>query len=155
MSKIKSCFIWNPNVQNLSIGPYSTRRKFLPSDLFYHQFLRSSNNNYHEENCLSVSLSIYLSTCGSAVLLLYLGRIFSLRILYTVGRTLGLAVSPFQGRYLYREQHKHRINAHTDIHASSRIRTHDPMVRAGEDSSRFRPHDHCNRQGKNYDLFKI
>jgi hypothetical protein len=32
-----------------------------------------------------------------------------------------------------------------DIHVTSRIRTHDPSVRAGQDSSCFRPHDHCDR----------
>jgi hypothetical protein len=29
----------------------------------------------------------------------------------------GWAMSPSLGRYLHTEQHKHRINAHTDIHA--------------------------------------
>jgi hypothetical protein len=33
----------------------------------------------------------------------------------------------------YTEQHRHRINANTDIHALSGIRTHDPSVRADED----------------------
>jgi hypothetical protein len=42
-------------------------------------------------------------------------------------------------------QHNHRINAHTDIHASCGIRTHDPSVCAGEDSSCFRPPGHCDR----------
>jgi hypothetical protein len=45
---------------------------------------------------------------------------------------LGRGISPSQGRYLHTEQHKHRINAHTDIHASSGIRTHFPSVRVGE-----------------------
>jgi hypothetical protein len=40
-------------------------------------------------------------------------------------------VNSSQGRYL----HNHRINAHTNIHASSGIRTHDRSVRAGENSS--------------------
>jgi hypothetical protein len=43
---------------------------------------------------------------------------------------LGRSISPSQGRYLHTEQHKHRINAHTNIHALSGIRTHDPSVRA-------------------------
>jgi DNA-binding sugar fermentation-stimulating protein len=33
-----------------------------------------------------------------------------------------------------------------NIHASSGIRTHDPYVRAGEDSSCFRPRGHCDRR---------
>jgi hypothetical protein len=43
-------------------------------------------------------------------------------------------------------QHKHRTNAHTDIHASSWIRTHDHSVWAGEDSSCPTPRGHCDRQ---------
>jgi hypothetical protein len=40
----------------------------------------------------------------------------------TVG-LFGRGISPSQGRYLQTGQHKHRINAHTDIHALSGIRT--------------------------------
>jgi hypothetical protein len=47
---------------------------------------------------------------------------------YTGGRTLGRVISPSQGRYLHTAQHKHRINTHTEIHALSEIRTHDPSV---------------------------
>jgi hypothetical protein len=39
----------------------------------------------------------------------------------------------------YTGQHKHRINAHTNTHASSGIWTLDPSVRASEDSSILRP----------------
>jgi hypothetical protein len=52
----------------------------------------------------------------------------------TVG-LLGLLISPSQGRYLHTGQHKHRINAHTDIRALNGIRIHNPSVRASEDSS--------------------
>jgi hypothetical protein len=42
---------------------------------------------------------------------------------------LGRGISPSQGLYLYTEQHKHKINTHnTGIHASSGIRTHDPIL---------------------------
>jgi hypothetical protein len=69
--------------------------------------------------------------------------LFSFVIFFTqsVG-LLGRGISPPQGRYLHTEQHKHRINTHTDIHASSGIRTHDSSVRAGEDSSYIRPRGH-------------
>jgi hypothetical protein len=33
----------------------------------------------------------------------------------------------------------------THIHASSEIQTHDPSVRATEDSTHFRPHGRCDR----------
>jgi hypothetical protein len=62
----------------------------------------------------------------------------------TVG-LLGRVISPSQGRYLHTEQHKHRINAHTDNHALSGIRIHDPSNRASEDSSCLRQRGHCDR----------
>jgi hypothetical protein len=52
---------------------------------------------------------------------------------------------PTQGRYLHTGQHRHRINAYTDILALSGIRTNDPRVRASEDSSCRRPRGHCDR----------
>jgi hypothetical protein len=62
----------------------------------------------------------------------------------TVG-LFGRVISPSQGRYLNTGQHKHRINAYTDIHASSGIRAHDPSIRASEDSSCLRPRGYCDR----------
>jgi hypothetical protein len=38
---------------------------------------------------------------------------------------------------------KNRINAHTNIHALSGIRTRDPSVRANKDSSFLRTRGHC------------
>jgi hypothetical protein len=63
-------------------------------------------------------------------------------------QTVGLlkqVISPSQGRYLHTEQHKHRINAYTDIHALSGIRTQDHSFRGSEDSSCLRPRGHCDR----------
>jgi hypothetical protein len=54
------------------------------------------------------------------------GLFFSFVIIFTqMVRLLGRGISPSQGRNLYTE-YKHRINAHTDIHALSGIRNHDP-----------------------------
>jgi hypothetical protein len=39
---------------------------------------------------------------------------------------------------------------HTDVHALSGIRTHDPSVRAGEDGSCLRLRDHCDRRVEMY-----
>jgi hypothetical protein len=74
------------------------------------------------------------------------GLFFSFVIFFTqtVG-LLGRVISPSQGRYLHTGQHKHRINAHTDIHALSGIRTYDPSVRASEDGSCLTPRGHCDR----------
>jgi hypothetical protein len=74
------------------------------------------------------------------------GLFFSFIILFTqtVG-LLGWVISPSQGRYLHTRQHKHRINAHTDIHALNGIWTHNPRVQASEKSSCLRPCGHCNQ----------
>jgi hypothetical protein len=55
-------------------------------------------------------------------------------------------ISPSQGLYVHRGQHKHTINAHTHIHALSVIRTDKPSVQASEDSSCRRLRGHCNRR---------
>jgi hypothetical protein len=55
-------------------------------------------------------------------------------------------ISPSQGRYLDTGQHEHRIDLHTNIRALSWIRTHDPSVRAGEDSSCLKPRGHYDRR---------
>jgi hypothetical protein len=44
---------------------------------------------------------------------------------------------------------------HTDIHASSGIRNHDPSVLAGEDSSCLRPRGHCDRRTGMYSCSKM
>jgi hypothetical protein len=62
----------------------------------------------------------------------------------TVG-LLGGVISPSQDLYVHTGRHKHRINAHTDIHALSGIRNHDLSVRTSEDSSCLRPRGHCDR----------
>jgi hypothetical protein len=61
----------------------------------------------------------------------------------TVG-PLGRVISPSEGRYIRKGQHKHRINTYTaNIHVLSGIQTHDPSVRASEDSSCLRPCGCC------------
>jgi hypothetical protein len=79
--------------------------------------------------------------------LLGLGRFFSFLILYAVGRTPWTGDQPVaRSLYLHTAQHKHSINAYnTDIYSLCGIRTHDPNVRASEDSSRYRPRGHCDR----------
>jgi hypothetical protein len=69
------------------------------------------------------------------------GEFLSFVILFTVCRT------PWTGDQLVaRPLPTHRTaQTHTDMHASSGIRTHDPSVRAGEDSSCLRPHSRLYR----------
>jgi hypothetical protein len=69
---------------------------------------------------------------------------FKIFLTQTVG-LLGRVISPSQGRYQHRGQHKHRTNAHTDTHALYGIRTHVPSARESEDSSCPRPRGHCDR----------
>jgi hypothetical protein len=64
-----------------------------------------------------------------------------LRDLFTqTAGLLGRVISSSQGG-----QHKHRINAHTDIHTLSGIRMHDPSVPANEDSLCLRQRGYCDR----------
>jgi hypothetical protein len=67
-------------------------------------------------------------------------------LFYTVGRLLVREISPSQGRYLHTGQHKHRIYVNSDIRALSQIRTHDPSVREGKDSSCLRPRGNCDQR---------
>jgi hypothetical protein len=91
----------------------------------------------HITSIVSIYLSIYLFMYLYSPLL-DLGRFFSFFILYTVGRT------PWMGdQSVARPQHKHRINAYTDIHALSWVRTHDSSVWASEDCSCLTPRSHC------------
>jgi hypothetical protein len=78
--------------------------------------------------------------------LLVPGFSFSFVIFFTqtVG-LLGRMISPSQGPYLHTGQHKHRINAYTDIHALNGIRTHEPSVRDTEDSSCLSTRGHRDR----------
>jgi hypothetical protein len=77
------------------------------------------------------------------------GLFFSSVIIFTqTVELLGRVISPSQGRYLYTGQPKHRINAYTDIHVLSGIRTPHPNVRASEDGSCLRPCGHCDRRVK-------
>jgi hypothetical protein len=62
----------------------------------------------------------YLFIYGCTVLV-DLGRFFSFLIYTQSVGLLGRGISPSQGNYLHREQHKHRINAHR----------HTPMPRVG------------------------
>jgi hypothetical protein len=49
--------------------------------------------------------------------------LFTFVIFTRTAGPLGRVVCPSQGRYLHTGQHKHRINAHTDIHALDRSAT--------------------------------
>jgi hypothetical protein len=75
--------------------------------------------------------------------------VFQFLNLYTVGST------PWRGdQPLAMPLPIHRTtqtqNKHTDIHASSGIRTNDASVRAGEDGSCLRSRGHCDRYSSNY-----
>jgi hypothetical protein len=77
--------------------------------------------------------------------LLDLGHFFSSLILYTVGRT------PWTGdQSVARALPAHRTTQtetkRIDIDPLSGIRTHDPSVRANEDSSCLRPHGLCDQR---------
>jgi hypothetical protein len=83
----------------------------------------------------------YLPICRPIHLsMLDLGRSFSFLIQYTVGKT------PWTGDHsVARPLPTHR-KTHTDIHALSGIRTHDPSVRASKDSLCLRRRGNCDRR---------
>jgi hypothetical protein len=86
-----------------------------------------------------------LKSCLSLALQPFVGPrpLFSFLIFYTVGRTPWTGDQPSQGRYLHTGQYKHNKRTQTSMPCG--IRTHDPSVRAGEDSSCLRPRGHCDR----------
>jgi hypothetical protein len=58
-------------------------------------------------------------------------------LFHTDGRTPCRVISPSRGRYLHTGQHKHRINAHTEVHALSGIRT--PRSQHSSERRQFMP----------------
>jgi hypothetical protein len=92
---------------------------------------------------------LYLSIYGSTVLLLGLGSFFSFLILYTVDRTPWMGDRPVV-RPLPTQDNTNTEYTHTDIHALSGIRTHDPRVRGSEENSCLRQSSHCDRQTSGY-----
>jgi hypothetical protein len=68
------------------------------------------------------------------------------RLFYTVGRTLWTGDQPVAIPLPTRSTtQRQNINAHTDFNVLSGIRTHNPRVRASEDSSCLRPRGNCDR----------
>jgi hypothetical protein len=98
-----------------------------PDSLSWASHCSAAQAIFHRLNQLLLLLWFYSP-------LLDLGCFFSFLIhIQSVG-LLGRGISPSQGRYL-----------HIDIYASSGTPTHDPNVRADEDSSCLRPRGHCDR----------
>jgi hypothetical protein len=96
-------------------------------------------------NLLPTYLPTYLPTSGSAGLCWTLAAVsVSWSFTQSVG-LLGRGISPSQGRYLHTQDSTNTELTHTDINASRGIRTHDPSVSAGEDSSCLRPRGHYDR----------
>jgi hypothetical protein len=74
-----------------------------------------------------------------------LGHFFSFLILYTVGRTFRKSDQPV-ALPLPTHRTTQTQNKRTQYsHALSGIQTHDPRIRASEDSSCLRPRSHCER----------
>jgi hypothetical protein len=115
----------------------------LSGSIYFYCVRYNITGGHVSTNYLSIYLYFYLSVCLQP--LWTLAAFFNFLIYTQSVGLLGRVMNPSQGRYLHTEQHKNRINAQTDIHASSGIRTHDPSVRAGEDGSCSRPCGHCDR----------
>jgi hypothetical protein len=65
------------------------------------------------------------------------------KTLWTVDHTVARPLSTHAYIYIHTHTHTH---THTDINSWSGIRTHDPYVWAGEDSSCLTPRSHWGRQ---------
>jgi hypothetical protein len=79
-----------------------------------------------------------LACSGSEFIFLKLMNLFG-----QLAGLLGRGISPTQGLYLHRTTQHRKTRTH--IHASGWIRTHDPSVRAVEDSTCLRPLGHWDR----------
>jgi hypothetical protein len=55
---------------------------------------------------------------------------------------------------IYTQNYTNTELTYTDTRVSSGIRTHDPIVQAGEDSSCLRPRGHCDRR-RNTQIMKL
>jgi hypothetical protein len=87
----------------------------------------------------------YIFTYNSTALFWVLAAFSASSSLTQYVRLLGRWIS----RYLHTGQHKHRINAHTDMHALNGIRTHNSSVSAGEECSCLTRHGDRDRlQGR-------
>jgi hypothetical protein len=97
--------------------------------------------------CLSVCLSVRLYVCLSMALQPFVWPLplCNFLILYTVGKTPWTGGSARHKAATCTHDSTDTEKTHTDIHASGGIRTHDPSVWAGEDSSCLRPSGHCDR----------
>jgi hypothetical protein len=79
------------------------------------------------------------------IIIIDLQPFVGLRPLFQVFDLIHSRCTPWTGdQPVARPLPKHRIR--TDFHASSWIPTHDPSVRASEDSSCLRPRGHSDRQ---------
>jgi hypothetical protein len=115
--------VWNSETVTVTCSHGSVR-----IHLFIHSFIR---------------LFIHKWLCS---LLFGPGLFFSFVVFLTqTAELLGRVISSSQDLYLHTGQYKHRINSYTDIRALSGIRTHEPSVRASEDSSCLRPCGHYDR----------
>jgi hypothetical protein len=115
-----------PSVRCLSVQ--NVRIRCLIASHYFHVAWHS----YKTRIVCFITKSIYLwlhSPCGPRSLFQFLN-------LYTVGRTPWTGDQPVA---------THTEKSHSDIHASSGIRTHDPSVRAGEDSLCLRRRGRCDR----------
>jgi hypothetical protein len=120
--------LWGYKVEWKSVSRGTGRKK-----VEYYWFMPSSSSS---------SSSSRISPLG-----LFRFRILFFETYEFIGQLVGLlgrGIGPMQGLYLHRTT-QHR-KTWTHIHASSRIRTHDPSVRAAEDSTCLRPLGHWDQR---------
>jgi hypothetical protein len=126
----RSTFQFTPEYRTLHNHHCNNIKSYNPKEIFVEYFTPYI--------CVSMYLYLYSP-------LFDLGHLFGFLIFYTVGRTPWAGGQPF-ARSLPAHWTAQTEETHTDIHALSGIRNHDPSVRAGEDRSCLRPLGQCDRR---------
>jgi hypothetical protein len=122
--------------------------------LQYHWTVHTSSVFFSSLLFLLLPVVHYLSIYGSTTLCWTSTIFFSFFIFYAVGRSPWTGDQPFTS-----PSPTHRTaqtqNKHTQINTSNGIRTHDPSIRAGGNSSCLRPRGHCDRLIEVYRIYFV
>jgi hypothetical protein len=103
---------------------------------------------YTLETWFRVALQSHLSIYLSVALEFFVGNLVALQFLNLIHSLLQISLDGGSTRrkaVAYTRNNSNTEQTHTDIHALSWIRTHDPKFRANEGNSCLRPRAHCDR----------
>jgi hypothetical protein len=140
-------------MSNIRYRSYLNKYPFVSTDIYmlvhsHYWVIRNTSNAVKNSNTLEwLKIRIFHSFIHSPMVLqpfFWPWPILQFRnLIYTDSRT---PWTSDQARCKAATYTQDKTDAHTDIHVLRGIRTHDPSVRAREDSSCPRPRGHCNGQ---------